>query len=57
MALHGVRKEEISRIRREFEQQFDDGIEDIKVPITDFQQIGLKFGRPNTTTVIRSEKK
>lgn len=57
MALHGVPKTDINRIRKEFNQQFEETVEDIKIPITEFQNVGLKFGKPNTTKVIRPEHK
>lgn len=57
MALHGVPKEELNKIRREFEAQDAENQQDQKVSLADFQNVGLKFGKPNTTRVIRAEHK
>lgn len=56
LSLHGVNKKEIDKIRRDFEQQSSDEPKDIRIPLTDFQQMGLSLGRPNATRVIRDIK-
>jgi len=55
LSLHGVAKKDIDKIRRDFENQNEP--KDIKIPISDFQHMGLSLGRPNTTKVIRDREK
>jgi len=57
LSLHGVDKKELDKIRRDFEHQSADEPKDIRIPLTDFQQMGLSLGRPNATRVIRDKEK
>lgn len=55
MSLHGIGKEELKRIRKEFEHRLDDKDEDIRIPIEQFERLGLPFGKANKTKVIRGK--
>ena len=55
MSLHGVGKDELTRIRTEFEGRLADKEEDVRIPIEQFERLGLSFGKANTTKVIRGK--
>ena len=56
LSLHGVDKKDVDKIRRDFERQSSGEPKDIRIPLTDFQQMGISLGRPNATRVIRDTK-
>lgn len=55
MSLHGVSKQEVQKIRENFLMQFEKSEKENDVSLSNFQKVGLKFGKPTGTTVIRAE--
>lgn len=53
LALHGVDKEEIERMKREYYRRQKAEKQDRLPSIGDFRALGLSVGRPNNTTVKR----
>lgn len=55
MSIHGTSKEELDRIREEFDNRLNDKVEDVRIPIERFESLGLSFGKANKTKVIRGK--
>jgi len=55
MALHGVPKKEIDKIRDKFERQIegDKKKKTIKDPMSEFKKLGIKIGKKTSTRVVR----
>ncbi len=51
MALHGVEQSHLDKLRRQF--YGGKQCEDVKIPLTEFKNMGLKLGKPNNTKIIR----
>ena len=56
MSLHGVSKNDINKIRRDFDKPNKSMNLDIP-SLEAFNKMGLSVGKPNTTRVIRPEHK
>lgn len=60
MALHGVPQKTIDKLKRDFENQFkteDQKRKERLMPISEFQRLGIRAGKPTGTKVIRGKRK
>lgn len=56
MSLHGTPQERLDHLQNEFKGETISQSENIKIPISQFQNMGLAFGKLNKTKVIRRKK-
>lgn len=59
MALHGADKKSIDKFKSEYENRSKpdtEKVKDIRIPLSQFERMGLKIGKYSSTRVIRGNK-
>ena len=58
MALHGVPKKDIDKLRDKFEREIgkEEKPKDIRIPMSEFRKLGLGIGKRTSTRVVREKK-